>query len=68
VQGAGLLAQQVTREANILAFNDMFLLIAVLSGLAFVWLGGRWLYLRINGINPLGPELLALQRLLASRQ
>ena len=68
VQGAGLLAQQVTREANILAFNDMFLLIAVLSGLAFVWLGGRWLYLRINGINPLGAELLALQRLLASRQ
>jgi hypothetical protein len=68
VQGAGLLAQQVTREANILAFNDMFLLIAVLSSLAFVWLGGRWLYLRINGINPLGAELLALQRLLASRQ
>ncbi len=67
-QGAGLLAQQVTREANILAFNDMFLLIAILSGLAFAWLGGRWLYLRIKGINPLGAELLALQRLLASRQ
>jgi hypothetical protein len=67
-QGAGLLAQQVTREANILAFNDTFLLIACLAGLAFLWLGGRWLVLRIRGVNPLGPELDALQRMLADRK
>ena len=67
-QGAGLLAQQVTREANILAFNDVFLLIAMLSTLAFLWLGGRWLVFRIRGVNPLGPELAALQKMLASRR
>ena len=31
-QGASLLSQQVTREANILAFNDVFLLIAAHGG------------------------------------
>ncbi|WP_233222257.1 MFS transporter [Allosphingosinicella deserti] len=67
-QGAGLLAQQVTREANILAFNDVFLLIAMLSALAFLWLGGRWLVFRVRGVNPLGPELAALQKMLASRR
>lgn len=66
-EGGSLLAQQVTREANILAFNDVFLLIAVLAGMTFLWLGGRWLYFRIKGVNPLGPELEALQRMLANR-
>ena len=32
-----LLAQQVTREANILAFNDVFLLIGVLAILTAIW-------------------------------
>jgi hypothetical protein len=67
-QGSGLLTQQVIREANILAFNDVFLLIAMLAGLAFLWLGGRWLVFRLRGINPLGAELAALQRMLANRQ
>lgn len=67
-EGAALLGQQVTREANILAFNDVFFLIAILASFAFIWLGGRWLVLRVRGVNPLGPELEALQRLLASRQ
>ncbi|AUW57719.1 MFS transporter [Sphingobium sp. SCG-1] len=66
-EGGSLLAQQVTREANILAFNDVFLLIAILAGMTFLWLGGRWLYFRIKGVNPLGPELEALQRMLANR-
>ena len=30
-EGGALLAQQVTREANVMAFNDVFLLIAVLA-------------------------------------
>ncbi len=32
-----LLSQQVTREANILAYNDVFLLIGVLALLLFLW-------------------------------
>lgn len=36
-EGAALLAQQVTREANILAFNDVFLLIGVLAIMTAIW-------------------------------
>lgn len=35
-EGITLLGQQATREANVLAYNDAFLLIAVLSATAFV--------------------------------
>jgi len=66
-QGTDLLAQQVTREANILAFNDVFLLIGVLACLAFLWLGGRWVYLRVNNINPFAEDLAALQKMMANR-
>lgn len=37
-EGAALLSQQITREANVLAFNDVFLLIGVLSLATFAWL------------------------------
>jgi MFS family permease len=67
-QGAGLLAQQVTREANILAFNDVFLLVAAMALVTFIYLAARWTYFRVRGVNPLGEELAALQRMLASRQ
>jgi hypothetical protein len=67
-QGSALLSQQVTREANILAFNDVFLLIAALAALTLVWLGARWVYFRRRGINPLAAELAALQRMRASQQ
>jgi MFS family permease len=67
-QGAALLSQQVVREANILAYNDVFLLIGVLSGLALLWLGGRWLLLRRRGINPLANELAALAKMRANQQ
>lgn len=36
-EGAALLSQRVTREANVLAFNDVFLLIAVIASLLFMW-------------------------------
>lgn len=36
-EGASLLNLQVTREAHILAFNDVFLLIGILACLTFVW-------------------------------
>jgi hypothetical protein len=67
-QGSALLSQQVTREANILAFNDVFLLIGALAALTLVWLGARWIYFRRRGINPLAAELAALQRMRASQQ
>jgi hypothetical protein len=67
-QGAQLLSQQVTREANILAYNDVFLLIAALAAVAFCYLAGRWLYLKWRGINPLAEELAALQKMRASQQ
>jgi len=35
-QGLALLSQQATREANVLAYNDVFLVIALLSAAAFV--------------------------------
>lgn len=63
--GQTLLSQQVTREANILAFNDVFLLIGALATLAFVIVGGRWLHYRRKGINPLAEELAAMARLRA---
>jgi hypothetical protein len=62
-EGAALLAQQVTREANILAYNDVFLLIGVLACLTLAWLGGRWLMLRHRGINPLAAELAIMAKM-----
>jgi hypothetical protein len=36
-ESAALLGQRVTREANVLAFNDVFLVISVLALLLFLW-------------------------------
>jgi len=36
-EGVAILAQQVTREANILAYNDVFLLLGVLAVMAVFW-------------------------------
>ncbi|VWX47347.1 MFS transporter [Novosphingobium sp. 9U] len=36
-EGVALLARTVAREANILAYNDVFLLIGVLATLTFLW-------------------------------
>jgi hypothetical protein len=38
-EGAVLLSQQVTREANILAYNDVFQLIALLAAATTIYLG-----------------------------
>lgn len=61
--GTSLLAQQVTREANILAFNDVFLAVAILSAMVVVWLGALWLRFRLRGENPLAADLAAVQRM-----
>ena len=36
-ESAALLGQRATREANVLAYNDVFLIIAVLAFLLFLW-------------------------------
>ncbi|SMC41526.1 MFS transporter [Novosphingobium sp. B1] len=59
-QGAGILSQQVTREANILAFNDLFLLVGVLAVLAAIWTYfERWRMQRRGEESP----LVTLQKL-----
>jgi MFS family permease len=51
--GAGTLAQQIAREANILAYNDVFLLVGVLAVLALLWgLCIRWSIWRHHEISP----------------
>ncbi|WP_336965979.1 MFS transporter [Sphingobium aquiterrae] len=60
--GAGTLAQQVAREANILAFNDVFLLVGVLAVLAALWgFAIRWSIWRRGEISPI---LLLQQKLM----
>ncbi|ARR56609.1 MFS transporter [Rhizorhabdus wittichii DC-6] len=61
-QGAALLARTVTREANILAYNDVFLLIGVLAVATVIWSYGIRLSMRRRGeISP----VLELQRRMA---
>jgi MFS family permease len=36
-QGSTLLSQTVTREANVLAFNEVFLVVGVFAGVAVLW-------------------------------
>jgi hypothetical protein len=45
-QGISSLSQAATREANILAFNDVFLLIAGIAALLALWIFGRALWLK----------------------
>ncbi|WP_218036448.1 MFS transporter [Sphingobium sp. EM0848] len=59
-EGNILLGQQVAREANILAFNDVFALVGGLATLALLYLLARWCYFKWMGITPLGKELAAL--------
>jgi MFS family permease len=45
-QGISSLSQAATREANILAYNDVFLLIAGIAALLALWIFGRALWLK----------------------
>jgi MFS family permease len=47
-EGAALLAQQATREANVLAYNDAFLMIAALATVALIALILHALYSRLR--------------------
>ncbi|MET0371286.1 MAG: MFS transporter [Sphingobium sp.] len=59
-EGIALQSQLITREANILAFNDVFLLVGSLATFGFVYLLWRWAYYQWKGVNPLATELAAL--------
>jgi MFS family permease len=61
--GIASLGQQVTSEANILAYNDVFLLMAVIAAAVFAVLGLWWVSLRVRGISPLAGDLAVMQRL-----
>jgi len=45
-QGISVLSQTATREANILAYNDVFLMISILAALLAAWIFGRALWLK----------------------
>lgn len=63
-EGGALLAQQITREANILAFNDMFLLIGCLAVATVLWgLLIRYSMRRRGEISP----VILLQQQMAQR-
>lgn len=47
-QGAALLSQQATREANILAFNDVSLAIGAIAALTFLWIGFVYVRARLR--------------------
>jgi len=62
-EGAATLSQQVTREANVLAFNDIFLTVFVLACLTLVWLLALRLRIYITGVNPMAEPLAAIARM-----
>ncbi|WP_157221119.1 MFS transporter [Flavisphingomonas formosensis] len=65
-EGAALLAQQVAREANILAYNDVFFLAGVLAVLATLWgFAIRWSILRRHEMSPV---VLLQQRMMQAAQ
>jgi len=54
-QGVSVLSQSATREANILAYNDVFLLIAILASVLALWIFGRALWLKYCAAPPPAP-------------
>jgi hypothetical protein len=52
--GIRSLANAATREANVLAYNDVFMLIAVIAVLTMIWLSIRalWLMSTTKAIEP----------------
>ena len=54
-QGISVLTQTAAREANILAYNDVFLLISILATLLALWIFGRSLWLKYVAPPPVPP-------------
>jgi hypothetical protein len=53
--------QQITREANVLAFNDVFFWLGVAATTCLLAYGAVWLRDRRRGHVPLARELAAIQ-------
>jgi hypothetical protein len=47
-QGVRALATAATREANVLAYNDVFMLIALIAVLTMIWISVRVLWLKMT--------------------
>jgi hypothetical protein len=58
-QGIRSLASIATREANVLAYNDVFMLIAVIAILTMIWISTRavWLWMTTEPVAPFTPTL-----------
>jgi MFS family permease len=54
-QGISVLTQTAAREANILAYNDVFLLIAIIATLLAAWIFSRSLWLKYVSPPPPAP-------------
>ncbi|WP_426114112.1 MFS transporter [Pseudomonas sp. DSP3-2-2] len=59
--GIRAIATAATREANVLAYNDVFMLIAVIAVLTMIWISIRGIWLRITTqpITPAAPAPVA---------
>lgn len=62
-EGAAILAQQATREAHILAYNDVFMLVGMLAILALLW--GLSIQYAIRRRGETSPVILLQQKMQA---
>lgn len=67
-EGAAALSQQVAREANVLAYNDIFLMVFVLACLTLVWISARLVRIYITGENPMAETVASMARLRAAQR
>jgi len=59
------ISQSVSREAAVLAFNDVFFLVGTLAAVTFAVIFVPWLINKIRGRNPLAKELASLEAMLS---
>lgn len=62
------ISREASREAAVLAFNDVFFLIGMLASIAFAAVFIPWLHNRIRGRNPLAAELAFLEKMRGKTQ
>jgi hypothetical protein len=67
-EGTATLSQQVTREANVLAYNDIFLMAFVLACLTLLWISARLLRIYITGENPMAESVASMARARAAQR
>ncbi|MFK3795246.1 MFS transporter [Pseudomonas sp. NPDC088444] len=62
-QGIRALATAATREANTLAYNDVFMLIALIAIVTAIWITSRatWLWITTEPVAPFTPTIPSVQ-------